>query len=373
MATVIQPHRDDMIEAVRDFNSRWIAGGADPEFQFPETSISDGPPQEQHKGPFEEVFLAVEDGIVRGGYLFKHQNFSIRGEVRSIGYYHLPMSEGVFNRMYATVGVQMLRSALKAQPLTYLLGMGGYDRPLPRMLKASGWMMVAVPFYFRVTRPGRFLKEIRALRTSRIRGYFMTLAAVSGAGWFGIKTLQWTQSLPIGNKESASADPVDGFLQWADELWERSGKSYEMIAVRDSRSLNILYPASSKRFLRVRVLQGGDVIGWAVLLDTLMQGDKYFGNLRVGTVVDCLALPADAAAVVRATTKVLEDRGVDLIITNQSHTAWRSAFRRAGFFEGPSNFIFAASPQLSKLLGVSASTGSGNHINRGDGDGPVHL
>src|SRR6266705_69741 len=111
-----------------------------------------------------------------------------------------------------------------------------------------------------------------------------------------------------------------------------------MIAVRNSETLNILYPANSKRFLSYKVTRGGGVLGWVVLLDTPMHNDKYFGNLRVGSIVDCLALPENASAVIRAATRVLEERGADLIVSNQSHAAWSTALRNAGFVAGPSNF-----------------------------------
>ncbi len=139
-----------------------------------------------------------------------------------------------------------------------------------------------------------------------------------------------------------------------------------MLAERDARTLDQLYPASDPRFLRVRAAGG-----WAVLLDTAMEGHKQFGNIRVGTIVDCLAPMEDAVAVIRTATRTLEQRGVDLIVSNQLHTAWSGALAGAGFRRGPSNFLFAASPALAAL--ISEAEDGDLHINRGDGDGPIHL
>jgi hypothetical protein len=100
-----------------------------------------------------------------------------------------------------------------------------------------------------------------------------------------------------------------------------------------------------------------------------MENSKHFGNLKVGTIIDCNAAPSAAARIAAAARDYLEKAGADLIVTNQSHGLWRRAFRDAGFFSGPSNFIFAASPELAKSL----NSLSGCHITRGDGDGPVHL
>jgi hypothetical protein len=169
------------------------------------------------------------------------------------------------------------------------------------------------------------------------------------------------------------ADHVRGFSRWADGLWEQCKEQYAMIAVRDSETLNILYPADSERFLCYKVTCGDAVIGWFVLLDTPMHNNKHFGNLRVGSIVDCLALPEDASTVIGAATGLLEERAVDLIVSNQTHAAWSTAFRNAGFLPGPSNFLFAASKDLAELLRPFEVKVAQSHFTRGDGDGPLHL
>jgi hypothetical protein len=132
--------------------------------------------------------------------------------------------------------------------------------------------------------------------------------------------------------------------------------------MRDAETLDELYPAGDPRFLRVRA--GG---GWALVLDTQMAGHKQFGDLRVGTIVDGLAAPESVGAVVRAAASLLEQRGVDLIVSNQSHPAWVRGLVEAGFRAGPSNYLVALSPEFAK------TAGSDFHFNRGDGDGPIHL
>ena len=104
-----------------------------------------------------------------------------------------------------------------------------------------------------------------------------------------------------------------------------------------------------------------------------MRDNQYFGNLRVGTLADCLAPPENASAVVRAATAVLEKRGVDLIISNHSHAVWGNSFRSAGYLLGPSNFIFAASKPLAERVGPFETNQNLTYIMRGDGDGPVNL
>ena len=102
-------------------------------------------------------------------------------------------------------------------------------------------------------------------------------------------------------------------------------------------------------------------------------GHKYFGDLRVGSIVDCFGAPGHAALVVAKVLAYLRARGVDLIVSNQSHRAWGDGLRAAGCLQGPSNFLFAASPQLAARLDPFDANQNRLHFNRGDGDGPIHF
>jgi hypothetical protein len=311
--------------------------------------------------PGLELFLAVEEGWVRGGYMLRRQNFSIAGVTVAGAHYRLPVSEGLVNRAYAMLGLRLVRDALAREPRLYAMGMGGWDNPLPQMLRRLGWSMCAIPFHFKVAHPGRFLRHIRALRTSPLRRAALDAAAFTGAGWLGMRAFGLGRRLPV-----TSCDLAPAFAPWADEVWERSRPAYALLAQRDAATLDRLYPPSDPRFLRVRASGG-----WAVLLDTQMQNHKQFGDMRVGTIVDCLAPPESAAAIVRACASLLEQRGVDLIVSNQLHAAWSRALLASGFRTSASNYLLALSPAF-----VQAAGGANQdrfHINRGDGDGPIHL
>src|SRR5207249_5571256 len=100
---------------------------------------------------------------------------------------------------------------------------------------------------------------------------------------------------------------------------------------------------------------------------------KQFGNLHVGTIVDALSIHQYAPSVVRAATRFLESQNVDLLVSNQAHRVWRAALERNGFLHGPSNYIFAVSKGLSRMLTPFERNADNIHMNRGDGDGPIHL
>jgi hypothetical protein len=373
MALAITPFTDDLVPAVKAFNARLLAGGVFHEFQFHESPTCAWLPKRENRRIYQEYFVATEDGVVRGGYVLKHQPFSCRGEVQNLPFYHGPISEGLFNKKYASVGALLTRHAVKTQPLLFALGMGGWEQPLPRMLQAMRWKMFEVPFYFYVARPFRFLRQIRPLRNTVLKTAAAEAGAWTGAGWAGLRTVHALRRRTPAHASGATVEAVADFGEWADPLWESCHDRYSLVALRNRETLNILYPPESPQFVRLVVRGDGKTLGWAVLLDTAMRDHKYFGDLRVGSIVDCFGDPEHAAVVVAKVLAYLRARGVDLIVSNQSHRAWGDGLRAAGFLQGPSNFLFAASPQLAARLDPFDTNQNQLHFNRGDGDGPIHL
>lgn len=369
MSIVIQPYHEVHEQAVRDFNQRLIAAGADPNLVFFTYAQPRWLPKSEHASLFQEYFVALDNtGMVRGGYALKYQDFYFgEGAVRRVGYYHHPISEGIVNSTYAALGAMLLKDAMNRSPLLYCLGMGGYDRPLPKMLIRLGWSHCAVPFYFEIVRASRFLRQMQALRTSRVRKFLLDAAAATGAGYLGVKALQSWRKARAAKPAAYSSEAVSEFSGWADELWEKAKTNHAMTAVRDAKTLQTLYPASQEHLTRVRVRRGGEDIGWAVVGER-MRSEKY-GDMRVGSVVDCWAEPQNALAVVDAAAKTLADSGMDLILSNQSHHAWAAAFKQAGFWSSSSSFIFAAGKALSSLLQPFSDTQHAMHLTRADGDG----
>lgn len=368
----IQPYTERHTEAVRRFNDRLKVGGLST--RFPLSPTPKWLPKIAGRRIFQECYLAVDgEEAVRGGYILKHQDFCIKNRVLSIADYHLPISEGAVNKSYPQIGAMLLRDAIGRQPLLYGLGIGSYDEPLARMLQTAGWSMFSVPFFFRVVQPTAFLRNIAFLRRSAAKRMALDLSAATGLGWLGIHAFQACRVPKEAKVPAAEVESVDEFSDWVDELWESHKDQYGMSAVRDAETLRILYPKNNDKFIRLKVGKRSRPIGWAVVLDSQLSGHKHFGDMRLGSIVDCFASVADAAAVVGAARQYLESRGVDLIVSNQSHIAWQRGFQQAGFLGGPSNFIFAASRELTGLLRREGVENDGLHFNRGDGDGPINL
>jgi len=280
--------------------------------------------------------------------------------------YHHPLSEGIIDRKYASVGALLARDALARQPFLYALGMGGSERPIAKMLTVLGFSLTTIPFYFRVVHPYKFLLEMQALRQARWRAILMNIAAATGTGWLAIKSAQ-AGSMLRGHARDFVAEEIPEFSDWADELWNQANGVVSMAAVRDAKTLRLLYRADVSSIKRMRVSRNNAAIGWAIIGQR--RKDPKFGRMRVGSIVDCWAAPENAAAVVQAVTQTLEKDGVDLIVSNQSHHVWCRAFETGGFLKGPSTFVFATSRKLTDLLQPLEETRPSLHITRADGDG----
>jgi len=375
-AIEIVPYTAEHEPAVRAFNGRLRAANLDPNeysFRFSESHIPRWLPRQPGSELYQELFLAVDgQSMVRGGYVLKHQPFLVLGQRVEVGTYRLPISEGIIDRQYAIVGARLYRDALRRQP--YLMGLGGGGRHshIADFLGAAGWRTTSVPFWFRVVQPNAFLANISAYRNSALRRCAMDLLRFSGIGWLGIRTGSALLSR-FRQPASIAVEIVPEFSGWADAIWERCRKEHSLIAVRDQQTLRVLYPEGNPRFIRLKVTRDQVPVGWAVLLNTEMAGHKQFGDMRVGTLVDCLAAPEDAPSVVACACAALEAGGADLMISNQASRAWGQALRRNGFLPFASNFPFFASPRLTELLQPFEEHAATFHLNRADGDGPIHL
>jgi hypothetical protein len=354
--------------AVREFNARLSARGV--RYQFPTPASSDG--VSDHKRVTHAAFVAVDDGgRVRGGYTIRRQPFRLGTEQIPVGFYQLPLSEGVIDARFGSIGLRLLGDALKRQPDLYVLGIGGLDEPLARMVRGLGWPLEPVSFHFKVVNGYRFARGIRHVRERKIARVMLDAAAFSGAAAAAATIVDFARRRRTAGRTSARL--IERFDAAADEVWQSAAPSYGMLGARDAATLAELYPERDPRFLRLAVERGGRPVGWAVMLDTPMADHRYFGDLRVGSIVDCLAAPEDAGAVILQATLELMRRRVDLIVSNQQAACWQGALDRAGFLRGPSSYLLGLSKPLVRRLAPLEHTAAAIHVNRGDGDGPINL
>lgn len=372
MPIQVVPYTAEWVPSVLAFNDRLHATGThwgwygDP---------VDGWLPARDKKTWREHWLAVEDGsMVRGAYALKPHEWSIRGTPQLVVDWQGPVTEGLIDRRYNTLGLRLLREMLKRHPLLYSWGHGGLEQPMLQMLEKLGWLLHRTPFLLRVLHPVRFLRRNRLLRDTPVRRLALDVAAWSGAGSVGVRALHAARAFGAPRTPPARATVFDAFETWADELWLRCMPRYVAIACRDADTMNTLLPKGAwPPGLKLRIERDGRTLGWSVVLDTQMQDEPRFGDLRVGSVIDCLATPEDAEAVVGASLRFLRARGVDVVISNQSHPAWIAGFGAHGFEAIANRRVFAASPPLQAALAPFEEAQRGLHLTNMDGHGPMGL
>lgn len=371
MVLVIVPYTADLVDSVKALNQRLSEHGVP--YRFPENETPGWLPQQNAIPLYHEYFVARDEGALRGGYIFKNQEFLLAGGILPVGFFRLPISEGLYDRRYTTLAAQFLLHALKKNAALFSLGIGGYDEPLAKLERGAGWTQWTLSFHFLVLRANRFLANIEHLRRKPSRRLLIDIGRFTGVGATAIHMWQTWRKPRFLAQSGCVADRVAEFGAWADDIWYQSQDAYSFIAVRDSQCLTALYPINDPRFIRLQVSEFNRPIGWAVVMATALSNHKHFGNMKLGSIVDCLAIPGKERQIVAAATNLLRNAKCDLIVSNQSHKEWCAALDQAGYLRGPSNFIFSASKKLAEEIDRVDPDHQRLHLTRGDGDGPIHL
>lgn len=373
MSIQVVPYTQDRVPAVLAFNDRMAAAGAT--WGWYGSAVDEWLPERSGKKTWREHWLAVDrDAEVRGAYALKPHEWSVRGTPTLVTDWQGPVSEGLISPRYAALGLRLLREMLKQRPLLYSWGHGGLEQPMLQMLEKLGWLLHPTPFCIRVTHPFRFLRHNAFLRSTPARRLALDALAYSGMGSVGLHAWHALRASRLGADPPASVELFAEFGGWADDLWDRCRPAYSVIACRDASTMNtLLRPDAWPRGLKLKISRSGQVVGWAVVMDTQMTDDARFGSLRVGSIVDCLAAPSDAHTVVSAAVNFLRSRNVDLVVSNQSHPSWVDGFASNGFHLVPHRRVFAASPALRDALSPWPEASAGMHLTNMDGHGPMAL
>jgi hypothetical protein len=367
MAIQIEPFDAGRSAAVVEFNRRMAAHGSS--WQFPERPEPSWLARQEGDSLFQEFFLASDGEAIRGAYALQHRAIALRGVQQPCANWYLPISEGFVDPRFAMVAPSLLRDLLRRHPANFVLGMNGIDSGLTQLARRFGFEPRLLPSFVRIQHGGRFVQEARFIRKRQAFARVLDVAAATGLARLGATLVRL--ALQNGPRlGGASVESVPEFGAWADELWQRCRARYSFVELRDAATLARIYPAGRPRVERLCISRDGQAIGWAVLQHAKMQDNPNFGSLHVGRITDCFAAPEDAAVVVRAAADALAERGVDLMLSNQSHPAWCTALRRNAFLPAPSNFAFAPSAELGKQIRAIDPDGRDMHLNRGDGDGP---
>jgi len=358
--------------AILRFNRRFRAAGRS-EALHPDPKLPGEARYRPEGFPLCQRLMIAEDGQeIRAGMMLLHHTIFVRGKEQEFCWTDWPLSEGLIDRAHSLAIIQLLRRALSYQPFLLGLGVGSLDEDWARIVLAFGWRQGAVPFFFYPVRATRVLLGLRYLRTRRALRLGAVAAACCGLG------VGLTGFLSLRRRLAAAFSSCEimeekSFGEWADRVFANCLRDYGATACRKATALNILYPPDDTRFIRLRVLRKDtkEDVGWILVLNTQMRVNQYFGDLKVGTVVDGFGAAEEVPALLRAAVDYLSARDADIIVGNFSHTAWVEASRRTGFFSGPSNYFLFASPG-GPLLEDGCPLPE-IHLTRGDCNGFTHL
>jgi len=369
MAIRIVPYSASETEAALAFNRRMSLAQAKTEFLLPEAPPLPSPVGRALRSTY---FLAVDDDAVRGGLVVRDCPAWLDGADVAAANCIAPLSEGAINRRYSFLAICFLKFLLRQSPFVFSVGMGDPENPYPRVLRAAGWTLVNVPFFFKVFRASRFLRQLSVFRQSTARKLGAEIAAATGLGALAVAALDG-RSIEARKRASGLAlSTPRAWESWADDIWSSFRQRCSFAVARDARMLCDLYPIADPSLHRFLLFRDQRPVAWAVALNTQMNRDKYFGDLRVATILDCVGYAGELAPAVFKVSEAMAAAGAELVISNQLHGDMTAAFAQAGFFRAPSNYQAG----LSKPLMERVNSGLGPeaiHLTRGDGDGRMHL
>ena len=355
-------------QMISRFNARLKAGGSSESIAVQTEDLVGEP-----TGPLPHRSLMIaEDGAeMRACVLLYHNQLYRDGKPRRICWVQMPLSEGLVDHAHNLAIVHLMKAAVKYEPLLISLGVGSLETQWGRFAKSLGWQHSLVPFFFLPLNVGRVLTGLGYLRRWPAVRAAAAVASKLGLGALATAMLNVRRSAA---RRNYAVEEVSMFESWAAGVFQASLSDYPLVANRNANALNIIYEPRSPRFrrLRVRSSGGGDDIGWVVVNVTPMKNNMYFGDLRVGVIVDGMSSRQMVPVLLAAAVDYLAAEKVDLIVCNWSHPAWIRATRAAGFFKGPSNFLMLV-PKEGVPLIPSFETLSLFHVTRGDSDGMVRF
>jgi hypothetical protein len=363
MAIEFVPLEKKHLDAVRRFNKRLVAGKAITPFLLDENA----PPDLTETGRSRQV-IALEESEVRGSFLEVIYPSTIAGVECEALNCQSPLSEGLVDQRYLMLPSQMFKVMQRRNPYVFVVGMGSLQNPLPRFLKAAGWSVEEIPFFYKVGRPSRFLRQMPALQRPTWKRSAAQVAALTGAGSLVFK---WMNRGRVPNLGSWSIGEGT-WGPWATDLWHRLRPRVRFGVTRDEQALRSLFRAK-REIGPLVVKREGVVCGWSMALLTQMRDNPHFGNLRVATILDCIADEGSEVASIRLTADYLLSKSADIVISNQAFRPSQQAFLSAGFRQGPSNYVLATSPKLASAIGGEPVASGLIYVTRSDGDGRINL
>lgn len=162
--------------------------------------------------------------------------------------------------------------------------------------------------------------------------------AVGQAVWVGLTIVARPRFLTVEAREE------QGFDDSYNQLWLAVGGRFGACIARDQKYLQRRFGRNPDRYRVLGCRQENRLLGYCIVKTKQFSNDPRMGNMKVGTIVDCLFDP-DAPAVLQplldCVVKVCAREGVHAVLCTASHAAVRRLLRANGFLAIPGNLNVA--------------------------------
>lgn len=262
------------------------------------------------------------------------------------------------------------------------------EAPL-RIFKGLGWKHLGViPQYVYMLNAHRFFHNIRLEQMTFLEKYskawanwfnmiishaltrfLMTTLASLIFSIFSLVTI-WGRLTP----ERGTVREEKAFEASYDTLWQRVQGKFDALIVRDRAYLEARYGQQMSNYRLLACRHREKLLGYLILKIKQFQNDPRMGNIRMGTIVDCLFDPADRRvqqSLLVAAMRLCRSKEVDVIFCTASHFQVQELLMVNGFIKLPGNLHFAYYDRkgcISPHLELSSW-----HLMRGDSDADANF
>jgi len=210
----------------------------------------------------------------------------------------------------------------------------------------------------------------RNVRLGALQGLGAPARSLAGAG---LALLQGARSLQARLARAKGAlgavREEQGFDAGFDALWHSVRDRFGACVSRDGESLRRRYGGRPERYRLLACREGQRLLGYCIVTVKQFSGDPRMGDLKLGTIVDCLFDPASPAvmqSLLAGALGLLRREGAQAALCTASHDAVTRLLRANGFLAIPGNLNFALHDRTpSPLLDIPLESW---HLMRGDSD-----
>jgi hypothetical protein len=257
------------------------------------------------------------------------------------------------------------------------------EAPL-KIFKGLGWRHLGViPQYVYLSDPYAFFKNIRIGRLSFLRKsratagplslpivqWFMSVCYSITLSLFSVAAILWKPHRPAGHIREEVA-----FDSSYDVLWQKVGGQFPAAVVRDRAYLQSRYGRKMKDYRLLAHRFNNELLGYCIVKIKRFSNDTRMGNMRVGTIVDCLFDPTDAPtlqSLLTGAAQLCRSEKVAAIFCTASFRPLQRLLSLNGFIRIPGNLNFACHDKAGFV--PSSLALESWHLMRGDSDADANF